>query len=91
MHEKVALTVLTVYVPIQPKLYSPFLKILSRTMASQNWQSERKRLEGLSQEERRKNYYCGDKFIPLSEVPTWKEYFLQNEKSLTEKGILHIT
>ena len=55
-------------------------------MASQNWQSERKRLEGLSQEERRKNYYCGDKFIPLSEIPTWKEYFLENEKSLTEKG-----
>jgi len=54
-------------------------------MASQNWQSERKRLEGLSQEERRKNYYCGDKFIPLAEIPTWKEYFLQNEKSLTEK------
>ena len=57
-------------------------------MASQNWQSERKRLEGLSLEERRKNYYCGDKFIPLSEIPTWKEYFLENEKSLTEKGIL---
>ena len=53
-------------------------------MASQNWQSERKRLEGLSQEERRKNYYCGDKFIPLSEIPTWKEYFLETLGRIAE-------
>ena len=50
------------------------------------WKTEKSRLEGLNIEERRNNYSCGEKFIPLTQIPTWKSYFHENEKSLTEKG-----
>ena len=51
------------------------------------WKKEKTRLESLSDEDRRANYFCNDDFIGLSDIPTWKEYFEQHEKSLTEKGI----
>jgi len=49
------------------------------------WKKEKTRLESLSEEDRRANYFCNDEFIGLSDIPTWKEYFEQHEKSLTEK------
>jgi len=52
------------------------------------WKKEKTRLESLSDEDRRANYFCNDDFIGLSDIPTWKEYFEQHEKSLTEKGII---
>ncbi len=55
-------------------------------MAAKNWQDEKQRLSKLSQDDRRKNYYCGSSFVPVSEVPTWKKYFFDNQKSLAEKG-----
>ena len=50
------------------------------------WKNEKTRLENLSLDERRHNYFCGEKYVPLSQLPTWKEYFHENQKSLTEKG-----
>ena len=52
------------------------------------WKKEKTRLESLGEEDRRANYFCNDDFIGLSDIPTWKEYFEQHEKSLTEKGII---
>ena len=52
------------------------------------WKKEKTRLASLSDEDRRANYFCIDDFIGLSDIPTWKEYFKQHEKSLTEKGII---
>merc|ERR1712018_32126 len=54
-------------------------------MASKSWSSEKERLASLSQEDRRKEYSCGNKFVPLSEIQTWREYFKENEKALSEK------
>ena len=54
------------------------------------WKKEKTRLESLSDEDRRANYFCNDDFIGLSDIPTWKEYFEKHEKSLTEKGIIFL-
>jgi len=37
------------------------------------WKEERKRLTELDQEARRKEYFCEDDFIPLSDIPVWAE------------------
>ena len=57
-------------------------------MASKSWETEKEHLAGLSQEERRKNYFCKEKFVQLSEIKTWKEYFKEDEKKLSEKGMI---
>merc|ERR1712241_1222986 len=57
-----------------------------RTMASgTNWKEEKLRLEKSRLEDRQENYFCRDKYVPVNQIPTWSEYFQQNEKSLTEK------
>ena len=50
-----------------------------------NWKEEKLRLEKSSLEDRQENYFCRDKYVPVTQIPTWSEYFQQNEKSLTEK------
>lgn len=57
-------------------------------MASKSWETEKEHLAGLSQEERRKKYFCKENFVQLSEIQTWKEYFKEEEKKLSEKGIV---
>ena len=57
-------------------------------MASKSWETEKEHLAGLSQEDRRKKYFCKDEFVQLSEIQTWKEYFKEEEKKLSEKGIV---
>ena len=57
-------------------------------MASKSWETEKEHLAGLSQEDRRKKYFCKDEFVQLSEIQTWKEYFKEEEKKLSEKGII---
>ena len=54
-------------------------------MATNNWKSEKTRLSELNLENRRKEYSCGDKFVPLDQIQTWQNYFHDNEKALTEK------
>ena len=41
------------------------------------------RLAGLDLEGRRQGY-AGTKFVSLSEIPTWKQQYKENEKSLLE-------
>jgi hypothetical protein len=55
-----------------------------------NWEMEKKKLANLPLEERRKNYFCRDKYVPVSQVPTWRDYFNEKQKSLTEEGIFLI-
>ena len=50
-----------------------------------NWKEEKLRLEKSSHETRQANYFCGDKFVPISEIPSWSKYFQNNKKSLSEK------
>jgi len=38
-----------------------------------DWRVEKERILSLSQEDRRKEYSCGDGYIPLSEIKTWAE------------------
>ena len=57
-------------------------------MASKSWETEKEHLAGLSQEDRRKKYFCKENFVQLSEIQTWKEYFKEDEKKLSEKGIV---
>ena len=57
-------------------------------MASKSWETEKEHLASLSQEDRRKKYFCKDEFVQLSEIQTWKEYFKEEEKKLSEKGIV---
>eukprot|EP00088_Acartia_fossae_P022751 TRINITY_DN23873_c0_g1_i2.p1 TRINITY_DN23873_c0_g1~~TRINITY_DN23873_c0_g1_i2.p1 ORF type:complete len:239 (-),score=39.05 TRINITY_DN23873_c0_g1_i2:228-944(-) len=38
-----------------------------------SWAQEKERKLGLSLEERRKEYHCGDKFIPLSDIESWDQ------------------
>ena len=57
-------------------------------MASKSWETEKEHLAGLSQEDRRKKYFCKETFVQLSEIQTWKEYFKEDEKKLSEKGIV---
>ena len=52
-------------------------------MATSKWAEEKNRLKELSVEDRRKGYHCGNKFVPVDQIPTWREYFKQ--KSL-KKG-----
>ena len=51
------------------------------------WKKEKTRLESLSDEDRRANYFCNDDFIGLSDIPTWKEYFEKHEKTRFAKNI----
>jgi len=53
--------------------------------AGTNWKEEKLRLEKSSHETRQANYFCGDKFVPISEIPSWSKYFQNNKKSLSEK------
>ena len=55
------------------------------TASGTNWKDEKIRLEKSNIESRRENYFCNEDFVPLSEVPTWSDYFQQNQKSLSEK------
>ena len=41
------------------------------------------RLAGLDLAGRREGY-AGTKFVPLSEIPTWKQQYKENQKSLLE-------
>lgn len=59
-------------------------RLLHKRMAS-NWTTEKSRLEKLALDERRKQYSCRDAFVALDCIPTWRQYFHQHEKSLTEK------
>jgi len=44
------------------------------------------RLTHLSLEERRKGYFCPNNYKELSTIQTWRQYFEENEKTLSEKG-----
>ncbi len=55
-------------------------------MAASTWSTEKARLASMSLEEKRRDYFCGEKFVSLNDIPTWREYFKENEKSLAEKG-----
>ena len=50
------------------------------------------RLFHLTLEERRENYFCGPKgYKQLSDIPTWQEQYIENKKSLSEKGLFVCT
>jgi len=49
-----------------------------------NWKEEKLRLEKSSLEDRQQNYFCREKFVPITEVPTWSEYFEKNKESFEE-------
>lgn len=53
-----------------------------------NWKDEKLRLEKSSLEERRQNYFCQEKFVPITEIPTWSEYFAKNAESFDEEEIV---
>ena len=55
-------------------------------MASSKWSDEKKRLESLSIDDRRKAYSCGKNFKPVTQIPTWREYFEDSKDSLSQKG-----
>jgi hypothetical protein len=63
---------------------------MASNSSSDNWEMEKKKLANLPLAERRKNYFCRDKYVPVSQVPTWRDYFNEQQKSLTEKGIFLI-
>ena len=44
------------------------------------WEIEKERLEGLDLETRRREY---ENFVSVAEIPTWKQYFKENEETLT--------
>ena len=54
------------------------------TASGTNWKEEKLRLEKSSLEERRQNYFCQEKFVPITEIPKWNEYFFQNGESFEE-------
>lgn len=54
------------------------------TASGTNWKEEKLRLEKSSLEDRRQNYFCKDKFVPIAEIPTWSEYFEKNGESFEE-------
>ena len=54
------------------------------TASGTNWKDEKLRLEKSSLEERRQNYFCQEKFVPITEIPKWNEYFFQNGESFEE-------
>merc|ERR1712037_377626 len=60
-------------------------KIMFGSSASgTNWKEEKLRLEKSSHETRQANYFCGDKFVPITEIPSWSKYF-QNNKNPFQK------
>jgi O-acetyl-ADP-ribose deacetylase (regulator of RNase III) len=58
------------------------------TASGTNWKEEKLNLEKSSLVERRQNYFCKDKFVPITEIPTWNEYFEKNGKSFEEEEIV---
>jgi len=56
------------------------------TTMSSDWKTIKGELAEMSREDRRKRgYHCGEKFVQLQSVPTWKDYFLDKEDALKEK------
>jgi len=62
-----------------------FTRNLFRKTQTMSWQEEKERLAGLSQEDRRKEYFCGDEFVKLEEVNTWKTDALYKSKLANPK------
>ena len=54
------------------------------TASGTKWKEEKLRLEKSSLKDRRQNYFCRDKFVPITEVPTWSEYF---EEIVSEEDV----
>ena len=46
------------------------------------------RLSKLSDEDRRKQYFCDEtECVKLSDIPTWKEQYTKSQKVLSEKSM----
>jgi len=56
---------------------------MSGDLAGASWKKEKERLAGLDLDGRRIGY-ANIKFVPLSDIQTWKQQFKENEKSLLE-------
>lgn len=52
-------------------------------MSAKSWENEKKRLSGLSDENRRKEYFCSD-FVKLEDVKTWSQ--LQPESDVDKEN-----
>lgn len=52
------------------------------------WEEEKERREGLSTEERRKEYFCEEDFVKLEEISTWKKDALYKSKLANPKTAL---
>jgi len=50
-----------------------------------DWKSEKARKLGLSLEDRRKEYWCGTKYVSIDTIPTWKLDLLYATKSNKDK------
>lgn len=51
------------------------------------WKEEKERLGRLSTDERRKEYFCGDEFVKLDEINTWKTDALYKSKLANPKTV----
>merc|ERR1712198_352451 len=54
----------------------PSFPTLSTSSTMSSWKAEKERLAGLDTESRRKEY---TDFVPLSDIPSWKQYFTDNQ------------
>jgi len=75
---------------ISTKIVSPISKLIrnmkSSSKDSQSWKAEKERLSKLSNDERRKEYFCDEtECKKVSDIPTWEEQFRNNQKILCEK------
>jgi len=53
---------------------------------SQSWKAEKERLSKVSDEDRRKQYFCDEtECVKLSDIPTWQEEYKKSKKVLSEK------
>jgi len=53
-----------------------------------NWKKEKERKLNLSREDRRKEYSCGDAFVPLSDIATWRTDFTYQTKVNKNKHVV---
>eukprot|EP00090_Calanus_glacialis_P005142 TRINITY_DN13950_c0_g1_i1.p1 TRINITY_DN13950_c0_g1~~TRINITY_DN13950_c0_g1_i1.p1 ORF type:complete len:272 (+),score=60.28 TRINITY_DN13950_c0_g1_i1:69-818(+) len=58
---------------------------MSSVSTKKTWKVEKERMLSLSLEERRKEYSCGDSYIQLSDVETWKDVGKSEKIDLTDK------